>query len=122
VGAFIAIYATGFLFAWIVGASKGRGAAGFFLGLLFSWVGFIIALCLSSTAEAQGRVPCPQCAEMILPAASVCPHCHSRLKAVEGWYPDPYGRHPDRWWDGSTWTRSVRDKPGGTRSEDPVPT
>jgi Short C-terminal domain/Protein of unknown function (DUF2510) len=37
----------------------------------------------------------------------------------EGWLPDPSGRHPDRWWDGERWTEWVRDKPGGTRSEDP---
>jgi hypothetical protein len=37
----------------------------------------------------------------------------------EGWHPDSSGRHPDRWWDGAAWTRWVRDKPGGTRSEDP---
>jgi membrane protease YdiL (CAAX protease family) len=23
---------------------------------------------------------------------------------VEGWYPDPFGRHATRWWDGSSWT------------------
>jgi hypothetical protein len=37
----------------------------------------------------------------------------------EGWLPDPSGRYPDRWWDGAQWTKWVRDKPGGTRSEDP---
>jgi len=40
----------------------------------------------------------------------------------ESWLTDPSGRHPDRYWDGAAWTRWVRDKPGGTRSEDaPVP-
>jgi hypothetical protein len=39
--------------------------------------------------------------------------------AGEGWLPDPSGRYPDRYWDGSAWTQWVRDKPGGTRSEDP---
>jgi hypothetical protein len=38
---------------------------------------------------------------------------------AEGWLPDPSGRHPDRYWDGKAWTIWVRDKPGGTRSEDP---
>ena len=36
----------------------------------------------------------------------------------EGWKPDPSRRFPDRYWDGSTWTRWTRDKPGGTRFED----
>ena len=35
------------------------------------------------------------------------------------WIADPSGRHPDRWWDGLQWTQWVRDKEGGTRSEDP---
>jgi uncharacterized protein len=29
-----------------------------------------------------------------------------------GWYPDPYGQAPQRWWDGSQWTGQV----GGTQS------
>jgi len=28
-------------------------------------------------ALAEGRVPCPECAEAILPAARRCPFCHS---------------------------------------------
>lgn len=117
--AYLAIYLSGFLLAWLVGAAKGRGAEGFIFGLLLAWIGLAIVLCLSPTAKAQGRRPCPYCAEMILPAATVCPHCHKEMKAA-GWYPDPRERHPDRWWDGMGWTQWVRDKPGGTRSEDPV--
>ena len=36
-----------------------------------------------------------------------------------GWHPDPWRQHELRWWDGVQWTEWVRDKPGGTRSEDP---
>jgi hypothetical protein len=36
------------------------------------------------------------------------------------WKPDPTGRYPDRYFDGKEWTKWVRDKPGGTRSEDPA--
>lgn len=25
-----------------------------------------------------------------------------------GWHADPFGRHEQRWWDGSTWTEKVR--------------
>jgi hypothetical protein len=35
-----------------------------------------------------------------------------------GWYPDPAGRHEQRYWDGRYWSEHVRD--GGTRSTDPV--
>ena len=27
----------------------------------------------------EGRVPCPECAEAILPAARRCPYCHSAI-------------------------------------------
>jgi Protein of unknown function (DUF2510) len=80
-------------------------------------------------AKNSGRVSCPHCAEQIMPAATVCPHCNRDVQpsalppasagTAEGWVPDPSGRHPDRWWDGKQWTEWVRDKPGGTRSEDP---
>jgi hypothetical protein len=75
--------------------------------------------------------PCPHCAEQIQPAAKVCRFCGRDVEPVpatlappapgtpEGWQPDPSGRHPDRYWDGNAWTIWVRDKPGGTRSEDP---
>jgi hypothetical protein len=35
-----------------------------------------------------------------------------------GWFPDPHGRHQQRYWDGSTWTANVAD--GGATSTDPV--
>ncbi len=38
--------------------------------------------------------------------------------AAAGWYPDPHGRHEERWWDPPRWTDDVRD--GGTRGTDPV--
>jgi uncharacterized protein YxjI len=33
-----------------------------------------------------------------------------------GWYPDPFGRHETRWWDGSRWTEHVASH--GRRSVD----
>lgn len=116
----------------VIGAARGRPGAGFLLGLLLGVIGVIIALFLTPPAvaptPAEPRVPCPHCAEQILPAANVCPFCGNTVQAIpldpprdldEGWYPDPSGRHPDRWWDGTGWTKWVRDRPGGTRSEDP---
>lgn len=35
-----------------------------------------------------------------------------------GWYPDPTGRHENRWWDGVDWSDQVAD--GQTVSADPV--
>jgi hypothetical protein len=34
------------------------------------------------------------------------------------WYPDPFGRHEFRYWDGATWTVNVSD--GGQQSVDPM--
>ncbi|MGH2703948.1 MAG: CPBP family glutamic-type intramembrane protease [Actinomycetota bacterium] len=36
-----------------------------------------------------------------------------------GWYPDPGGRHEDRYWDGSAWTLGISDR--GVVAEDPLP-
>lgn len=36
-----------------------------------------------------------------------------------GWYPDPSGRHEQRYWDGKGWTGHVSS--GGVRSEEPLP-
>lgn len=31
-------------------------------------------------SQGAGRQPCPYCAELILPAAKLCPHCKTRLE------------------------------------------
>lgn len=36
-----------------------------------------------------------------------------------GWYPDPSGRHEQRYWDGTRWTEQVSD--GGQQAVDPLP-
>lgn len=38
-----------------------------------------------------------------------------------GWYPDPTGRFPARWWDGSRWTEHVTTADGERRTDPPVP-
>lgn len=35
-----------------------------------------------------------------------------------GWYPDPAGRHEQRYWDGSAWTEHIAD--AGTAGSDPL--
>jgi uncharacterized protein YxjI len=41
------------------------------------------------------------------------PHQHAQPQPQQtgqhapGWYPDPFGRHETRWWDGSRWTEHV---------------
>jgi hypothetical protein len=36
-----------------------------------------------NTLRDEGRVPCPQCAELILPAAKKCPFCRSEIARSE---------------------------------------
>jgi hypothetical protein len=40
--------------------------------------------------------------------------------AGEGWYPDPSGKHEQRYYDGTQWTEHVSN--GGVTAVDPVPT
>jgi hypothetical protein len=42
----------------------------------------------------------------------------SQSTAAGAWYPDPCGRHEQRYWDGEAWTHHVAD--GGQSSVDPV--
>ena len=41
------------------------------------------------------------------------------VNAGPGWFPDPVGRFPMRYWDGATWTGSVSD--GASTRDDPMP-
>jgi hypothetical protein len=126
-GVYVAIYLCGFFISCLIGASKGRGAQGLFVGFL-SWLGVVIMLLARPTAEFHQRQPCPFCGEAILKIATVCPRCRRTVAPLkpaphgtpEGWYADPSGRYPEsRWWDGSAWSQWVRDKPGGIRRRDP---
>jgi hypothetical protein len=40
------------------------------------------------------------------------------VRAEAGWYPDPLGRHEDRYWNGAGWTAQISD--GGRLGEDPA--
>jgi hypothetical protein len=64
---------------------------------------------LSRTARVVGR-PAP-------PAAPVGSDGHG---IPSGWYPDPSGRHEQRYWHDGRWTEQVSD--GGRRTSEPVTT
>ena len=56
----------------IIASSKSRSGLGwFFAGVAFGFFALFIVIFLPR----GGRIPCPRCAEMILPAARICPHC-----------------------------------------------
>lgn len=70
-----------------IGGPIDIGAAGFLI-LVAGWpfVILLFALAAPKVSEAQSnpaRAPCPHCAEQILRAARVCPHCRSTLDP--GW-------------------------------------
>ena len=54
---------------------------------------------------------------VIYPRFTGCGYCRGMW--VQGWYPDPYERHEDRWFSGGKPTRLVRDQ--GTESYDEPP-
>lgn len=67
---------------------RGHSAlVGLIVGFLFGPFGLFYALFKRRTgaavvreARAEGRVPCPHCAEFILPAAKICPYCRSPIE------------------------------------------
>jgi len=77
------------------------------------------AVAATGTARAAGNADAQGSITRTAEAPSGKPLPPPLAGTGEGWLPDPSGRHPDRWWNGSEWTTWVRDKPGGTRSEDP---
>lgn len=58
------------------------------VNLLLGWtvIGWLVALIWSTTNNVEGRsapalVKCRACAEMILPDAKICKHCHTPVSA-----------------------------------------
>ena len=81
----------------IIAASKGRNAFGWAIyGALLFPIALTHVIVTPSAAVRDARqnprFPCPKCAEPILAAATVCPHCRSDLPA--GWA-TPAPRHSD---------------------------
>lgn len=61
---------------------------------------FEVGLMADQSARAIQARRCPRCgAGGVPPAAS---------STAPGWYADPYGQAPLRWWDGAAWSEHVR--------------
>lgn len=77
-----------FVVAWVlmgilaamIASSKGLSVGGYgCAGVLLGPIGILAAIFatpkVAATSDTQARVPCDQCAEMILPAAQTCRFC-----------------------------------------------
>lgn len=63
---------------------KSRSAAGWWLlALLLSPIVATLFLAAAGDRRDSTRLPCPECAERVLPDARRCPYCHAGL--AEGW-------------------------------------
>ena len=100
---FVIVWVVCALVGWAIGNSKGRGTAGFFLGLLLGVIGLIIIAVMRPTPEyaaqranAIARAPaveppqssqalraCPWCAEPIQPAAKICRYCQRDVEPID---------------------------------------
>lgn len=109
-------FLVGYLLFWVfiggligsaIGGSKGRGTAGFWLGALLGFIGWIIVAVMEPTDEVRrarqaetialatgmsasgspttrgATRACPWCAEDIKPAARVCRYCGRDVEPVE---------------------------------------
>lgn len=74
-GLVIFIWLTSAIIAAIIGSKKGNPIAGLFIGLIFGPLGVLAAI----LSEDKNRIPCPYCAEKILKAARICPHCQKTV-------------------------------------------
>jgi hypothetical protein len=106
--AYIIVLAFGIsgLIGYAIGTTKGRGGLGFVLGLLFGFIGWIIAALLGPSTDFEARRavaiadavnarpmdgtgapgatrPCPWCAEPIRPQAKVCRFCQHEVEPIE---------------------------------------
>jgi len=69
----------------IVASNKGRNGVGWFVLCFLIPIAILPLLALESAKTSNekhrrdGRYPCPRCAEWIMRAAVICPHCDTEL-------------------------------------------
>lgn len=83
---------------YAIGKSKNRASEGVILGMFLGLIGIIIVLFMKDGAPPKQTT--------------------STGGSVQGWHPDPYGRHEFRYFDGLNWRNDVSDK-GAVGYDDP---
>lgn len=94
-----------------IGSSRGNGTAGFFLGALLGFIGWIIVALISRTPETEAEY------QRKVALASGVIQTGERVAAQ--WGTDPFGRYGHRWWNGSQWTNRVATR-GEEALDEPV--
>lgn len=85
----------------LIGSSKDRGGAGFWLGSFLGVIGWIIVAVMSRTPEKQ--------AEYEAKVAAASGRVSAPAPQPGQWAPDPFGRHDHRFFNGTAWTDKVSD-------------
>ena len=75
----------------IIASSKGKSGFSWFIYGVIIWpVALVHILVTSATPEsieekaaAEGRTPCPHCAELISRKAKICPHCQRDVNSAD---------------------------------------
>ncbi len=104
-----------------IGFERGRAGVGLALGVCFSVLGLLVLVLLPPTPEAQVS------RERALAArrrAANSSGAHDtlvdeELTPDERWLADPLGRYDQRLWNGTAWTRFVRNGSTHTQDDDP---
>lgn len=104
-----------------IGFERGRAGLGLALGLCCSVLGLLVLVLLPPTPEAQiSRERALQSRRR----AGAVSGAHDELADQEltndeRWLADPLGRYGERLWNGTTWTRFVRNGTAHTQDDDP---
>ncbi len=109
---------------FVVGAAIGFATAGDHIGVppLLGALGLLLGLGLAGTTRitelrrdprvrrsSPAPARAPQVSASEAPAVGESVGADDRWVVPPGWYPDPRGTQPTRYWDGAAWTEQVAE-------------